>query len=102
MYRFNSGARGYKRKNIPFDEEIRCGQSLANCIGFATDGSSNMVWCNYSVCSRLKSVSPFYVQHKSIYHSLALGIQYAVSKLPSNIGFLLSEIPKWFRHSELR
>jgi hypothetical protein len=25
-----------------------------------------------------------------------------VSKLPSNIGFLLSEIPNWFRHSELR
>jgi hypothetical protein len=32
------------------DEEIkRCGQSLANCIGFATDGASNMVGCNNSV-----------------------------------------------------
>jgi hypothetical protein len=42
------------------------------------------------------------VQHKCICHSLALCIQYAVSNLPSNIGFLLSEIPSWFRHSELR
>jgi hypothetical protein len=42
------------------------------------------------------------VQHKCICHSLALCIQHAVSKLPSNIGFLLSEIPSWFRHSELR
>jgi hypothetical protein len=42
------------------------------------------------------------VQHKCICHSLALCIQYAVFKLPSNIGFLLSEIPNWFCHSELR
>jgi hypothetical protein len=42
------------------------------------------------------------VQLKCICHLLALCIQYAVSKLPSNIGFLLSEIPNWFRHSELR
>jgi hypothetical protein len=84
------------------DEEIkRCGQSLANCIGFALDGASNMVGCYNSVWSRLKAVSPFRVQHKCICHSLALCIQYAVSKLPSNIGFLLSEIPNWFRHSEL-
>jgi hypothetical protein len=84
------------------DEEIkRCGQSLANCIGFATDGASNMVGCNNSVWSRLKAVSPFCVQHKCM-SSLTLCIQYAVSKLPSNIGFLLSEIPNWFHHNELR
>jgi hypothetical protein len=84
------------------DEEIkRCDQSLANCIDFATDGASDMVGCNNSVWSRLKAVSPFSVQLKCICHSLALCIQYAVSKLPSNIGFLLSEIPIWFRHSEL-
>jgi len=73
--------------------------SLANCIGFAKVGASNMVECNNSVCSRL---SPFCVPLKCICHSLALCIQYTVSKLPSNIGFLLSEIPKWLRHSELR
>jgi len=82
-------ATGEKIFNL-IDEEIkRCGQSLVNCIGFATDGASNMVGCNDSVWSRLKAVSPFCVQLKCICHSLALCIQYAVSKLPSNIGFLL-------------
>jgi hypothetical protein len=95
-------ATGEKMFNL-IDEEIkRCGQSLANCIGFATDGASNMVGCNNSVWSRLKAVSPFCVQLKCICHLLALCIQHAVSKLPSNFGFLLSEIPNWFRHSELR
>jgi hypothetical protein len=42
------------------------------------------------------------MQHKCICHSLALCIQYAVSKLPTNIGLLLSEIPNWFCRSELR
>jgi hypothetical protein len=82
--------------------KLWCSQSLANCIGFATDGASNMVGCNNSVWSRLKAVSPFCVQHKCICHSPAFCIQYAVSKLPPNIGFLLSEIPNWFGHSELR
>jgi hypothetical protein len=37
------------------DEEIkRCGQNLANFIGFATDGASNTVGCNNSLRSRLK------------------------------------------------
>ena len=79
-----------------------CGQSLANCSSFATDGASSMVGCNNSVRSTLKAVCPFCVQLKCICHSLALCIQYAASKLPSNIGFLLSEIPHWFHHSELR
>jgi len=61
-----------------------------------------MVGCNNSVWSRLKAVSPFCVQLKCICHLLTLCIQYVVSKLPSNIGFLLSEIPIWFHHSELR
>jgi len=95
-------ATGEKIFNL-IDEEIkRCGQSLASCIGFATDGASNMVGCNNSVWFRLKAVSPFCVQLKCICHSLVLCIQYAVPKLPSNIGFLLSEISNWFRHSELR
>ena len=80
-------ATGEKIFNL-IDEEIkRCGQSLANCIGFAKDGASNMVGCNTSMWSKLKSVSPFCMQHKRICHSLALCIQYAISKLPSNAGF---------------
>ena len=85
------------------DEEIkRCSQCLANCVGFATDGASNVVGCNNSVWSRLKALSPFCVQLKCIFHSLAMCVQYAVSKLPSNIVFLLSEILIWFHRSELR
>jgi hypothetical protein len=46
-------ATGEKKLNV-IDEEIkRCGQSLANCIGFTTDSASNMVRCNNSVWSRL-------------------------------------------------
>ena len=42
------------------DEEIkRCGQTLANCIGFATGGASNMVGCNNSLWSRLRAVISF-------------------------------------------
>jgi hypothetical protein len=81
-------ATGEKVFNL-IDEIKRCGQSLANCICFAMDGASNMVRCNNSVWSRLK-VSPFCGQHICICPSLVLCIQYAVFKLPSNIGFLLS------------
>ena len=84
-------------------EEIKkCGQSLANCIGFATDGASNMTGCNNSVWTRIKDISPNCVQLKCICHSLALCIENAVSKLPSNIAFLSSEIPHWFCNSSLR
>ncbi|XP_053113351.1 uncharacterized protein LOC128327952 [Hemicordylus capensis] len=61
-----------------------------------------MVGCNNSVWSRLKEASPSCLQLRCICHSLALCIQRAASKLPSNIGFLLSEIPGWFCHSDLR
>nr|XP_047132553.1 SCAN domain-containing protein 3-like [Hydra vulgaris] len=85
------------------DQEIKkCGQSLTNCIGFATDGASNMTGCNNSVWTRIKEVSPNCVQLKCICHSLALCIEHPVSKLPSNIAFLLSEIPHWFCNSSLR
>ena len=79
-----------------------CNQILENCIGFASDGASNMVGCNNSVWSRMKAISPSCVLYKCICHSLALSVQHAVDKLPSNIGFLLKEIPKWFRNSNLR
>jgi len=42
-------ATGLKTFNL-IEEEIKgCGQSPANCIGFATDGASNIVGCNNSV-----------------------------------------------------
>ena len=85
------------------NKEIKsCNKDLKNCIGFASDGASNMVGCNNLVWSRIRDVFPSGVQYKYVYHSLALCVKYAVPKLPSSIGFLLTEIPNWFRHSNLR
>jgi hypothetical protein len=53
-----------KMFNLIDGEIKRYGQSLANYIGFATDGASNMVGCNNSVWSRLKVVSLHCVQLK--------------------------------------
>jgi hypothetical protein len=50
-------ATGEKIFNL-IDEEIkRCGQSLAYCIGSATDGASNMVGCNNHLPTHIKSLS---------------------------------------------
>ena len=84
-------------------EEIReFGQTLKNCIGFASDGAASMVGGKNLVWTRIKSESPQCVQMKCICHSLALCIQHAISKLPSNIGFILTEVPLWFSNSNLR
>ena len=70
-------ATGEKIFNL-IDVEIKiCGQSLANCIGFAKDGASNMVGCNNSVRSRLKAVSTFCVQLESVIRwPCAFNVQY--------------------------
>lgn len=81
---------------------VLCGISLSKCIGFASDGASTMVGEHNSIWSRLKKESPNCIQMKCMCHSLALCIQNAFSKLPSNIGFLLSEIPNWFSNSTQR
>jgi len=44
-------ATGEKMFNLIEEEIRRYGQSPANCIGFATDGASNMVGCNNSLWS---------------------------------------------------
>ena len=87
--------------NLIKNEIESCNQDLKNCIGFASDGASNMVRCNNSVWTRIKDLSPSCIQYKCVCHSLALCAKYAISKLPSNIEFLLTEIPNWFRHSNL-
>jgi len=78
------------------------GLSLKDCIGFASDGASVMIGVKNSVWTRIKNVSPHCIQMRCICHSLALCIQHAFSKLPSNLGFLLTEVPSWFSHSCLR
>lgn len=59
-------------------------------------GSKNSVW------SRLKLAAPKCVLARCVCHSLALCAKHAFKKLPSNLEFMLQEIPKWFKHSALR
>lgn len=67
---------------------------LGNCTGFASDGASVMTGVKNSVWTRIQQESPDCVQVKYICHSLALCVQHAFEKLPSSLGFLVSEIPK--------
>lgn len=78
------------------------GLKLEDCVGFGSDGAAVMVGCTNSVWSRLKQVSPNCVQMKCICHSLALCVQTAFNTLPSSVGFILAEVPKWFSKSSLR
>ena len=59
-------------------------------------GEHNSLW------SRIQAKSPHCVQVKRICYSLALCVQVAFNKLPSNLGFLLHEVPKWFSKSQVR
>ncbi|XP_076049704.1 uncharacterized protein LOC143030440 [Oratosquilla oratoria] len=78
------------------------GLELGNCIGFANDGASVMTGVDNSVWTRIQQESPDCVQVKCICHSLALCVKHAFEKLPSCLGFLISEIPKWFSKSTVR
>ena len=75
------------------------GLKLNDCIGYGCDGASVMVGEHNSVWSQIRSVAPNCIQVKCICHSLALCVKHAFDKLPSRLGFLLSEIPKWFAES---
>lgn len=61
-----------------------------------------MVGKHNSVFTRIKQKAPHCIQLKCTCHSLALRIQHAFCKLPSNIAFLLREVPNWFSHSTIR
>ena len=74
---------------------------LENCIGFSSDGAATMVGKKNSVWTRIKEVSPNCVQMKCICHSLALCIQYAFEKLPSSLGFIITEIPLWLTNTKI-
>lgn len=75
---------------------------LGNCTGFASDGASVMTGVKNSVCTRIQQESPDCVQVKCVCHSLVLCVQHAFEKLPSSLGFLVSETPKWFSKSTIR
>ena len=88
--------------NLIDDEIKKCGQTVKNCAGFASDDASNIVGCNNSLWPRLRNASPSCIKLKCTCHSLALWIRHALDKLPSIVGYILTEMPNWFRNSELR
>lgn len=75
---------------------------LSNIVGLGTDGASNLCGVNNSVFTKIKDFSPYCKLVKCICHSLSLCAKYAFSELPSNLGFLLSEISKWFKFTSER
>ena len=75
---------------------------LVDCIGYASDGASVMVGQHNSVWTRIAAVAPNCIKLTCICHSLSLCVQHAFEKLPSSLGFLLAEIPKWFSKSTIR
>ena len=84
-------------------EEIAAfGQTLSNCIGFASNGASCTVGNNNAVWSRIKNESPNCVQMKCICHYLSLCIEHAFSKLPSDVGYILTKVPFWFANSVIK
>lgn len=80
----------------------KIGLTLSDCIGFASDGASAMIGEYNSVWSRVKQQSPNCQLNKCICHSLSLCVEKAFDKLPSSLGYLLHEIPKWFSKSIIR
>ncbi|XP_071485289.1 zinc finger protein 862-like [Diadema setosum] len=76
--------------------------NLSRCVGLATDGASNMTGEHNSVWSRVKEVAPKCTLMKCVCHSIALCVQKAFEGLPSNVGFMLCEVPSFFSHSFLR
>lgn len=80
----------------------RSGLAIENCMGYSSDGAANMTGEHNSLWSRVKAFSPSCIKMPCMCHSLALCAQKAFDKLPSNLGFMLVEIPKWFKKSNLR
>ncbi|GBN01691.1 hypothetical protein AVEN_134270-1 [Araneus ventricosus] len=76
--------------------------NLKDCVGFGTDGANNMTGENNSVCSRIKQTSQNCVKMQCVFHSLALCVKKAFEIWPSHLGFLLTEIPSWFKKSSER
>lgn len=81
------------------EELATVGLDLTKCIGFANDAASAMVERDNSVSSRIKDVSPNCLLMKCVCHSLALCVEHAFQTMPSNLGVLLKEFPKWFSKS---
>ena len=78
------------------------GLEIENCVGYGSDGTNSMIGENNSLWTRIKEAAPLCRKMPCTCHSLALCVQHSFEKLPSNLGYMLKEIPGWFRKSALR
>eukprot|EP00794_Sanderia_malayensis_P004204 gene4204-biopygen3455 len=78
------------------------GLDLAHCFGFASGGASTVMEERNSVWLRIHSGSPNCTKMKCICHSLALCTQHTFEKMPTNLGFLPKDVPRWFSKSIVR
>nr|XP_012563314.1 unnamed protein product [Hydra vulgaris] len=78
------------------------GLPLKNCIGYSSDGASNVIGFHNSVWSCVQAVSPNCILMRCTCHSLNLIVQHSFELMPSSVGFLLSEIPSFFSKSSIR
>lgn len=97
-----TGATGHELFVTLSNHLEKMGLKWCNCVGFGSDGASSMIGDHNSVWSRVRERSPNCQLNRCVCHSLALCIEKAFDKLPSNLGYLLHEIPKWFSKSILR
>ncbi|XP_042212509.1 SCAN domain-containing protein 3-like [Homarus americanus] len=80
----------------------KMGLKWSDCVVFGSDGASSMIGKHNSVWSRVREQSPNCQLNRCVCHSLALCIEKAFGKLPSNLGYLLHKVPKWFSKSIIR
>jgi len=71
-------------------------------VGIGTDGANVLCGKNHSFYVLLKKKIPHIQLLKCVCHSLHKCAEYAMTTLPSNIGFLLRESRTWFSRSALR
>ena len=76
--------------------------NITNCIGIGTDGAANLCGKNNSVFSRFKQENPHMQLVKCICHSLHHCSEHSFDEMPSNLGFVLQEVPSWFSRSAVR
>ena len=80
--------------------------NLKDCTGVGSDGTSVMVGVKNSLWTRSKACNPDVIQtsgcicHISVIHC-HWQLKKAFDHLPSSLGFLLVEVPKWFQESNI-
>ncbi len=76
--------------------------SILNCIGLATDGCNTMCGQHNSVLRKFHDRNPHIVYIKCVCHSLQLSASKAVSVLPRNVEYMVSQTYSWFSNATQR